>query len=69
MGRPQLLMLIPKIKEAVRREQRSIWGPMASEGYAGGYWDALNDIEALLIHGHPTDKWGFIREAREGEKR
>lgn len=30
-------------------------GGLASEGYAGGYLQALFDVEALLVHGHPSD--------------
>lgn len=37
-------------------------GGMANEGYAGGYLDALNDVEAMLTHGYPSDKWGFWRK-------
>lgn len=30
-------------------------GGLASEGYAGGYRQALDDVEAALLHGWPTD--------------
>ncbi|HJR83470.1 MAG TPA: hypothetical protein VJ775_06040 [Sphingomicrobium sp.] len=34
---------------------------LASEGYAGGYRDALADVEAMLTHGHPNDRRGYWR--------
>ena len=38
---------------------------LSGEGYAGGYRDALSDVEAALRHGHPSDRRGYWREARE----
>ena len=35
---------------------------LASEGYAGGYLAALDDVEAALRHGHPTDHRGYWRD-------
>jgi hypothetical protein len=35
---------------------------LSSEGYAGGYRDALNDVEALLRHGYPNDTRGYWRK-------
>jgi hypothetical protein len=28
---------------------------LASEGYMGGYLQALHDVDAMLRHGYPTD--------------
>lgn len=27
----------------------------SNEGYAGGYYQALIDVEAMLVHGFPSD--------------
>lgn len=35
---------------------------LAREGYDGGYLAALNDVEALLLHGFPSDERGYWRE-------
>lgn len=36
---------------------------LASEGYAGGYRDALNDCDAVLRHGNPRDDRGYWRKS------
>lgn len=36
---------------------------MANEGYAGGYRAALDDVEAMLTHGHPGDQRRYWRNA------
>lgn len=36
---------------------------MSTEGYAGGYLQALDDIEAALTHGYPSDHRGYWRQA------
>lgn len=33
---------------------------LAGEGWLGGYRAAINDVEALLRHGAPTDERGLI---------
>ena len=38
-----------------------IAGAMASEGYAGGYRDALSDIRLLLDSVEPSDHRGYWR--------
>jgi len=38
---------------------------MANEGFAGGYLQALDDIEAALRHGHPGDHRRYWREAEK----
>lgn len=35
---------------------------LANEGFAGGYQQALYDIEAVLTHGYPSDSRGYWRE-------
>ncbi|MFP1645671.1 hypothetical protein [Pontitalea aquivivens] len=37
-------------------------GGLANEGYAGGYLAALDDVEAALRHGYPTDHRGYWRD-------
>jgi hypothetical protein len=32
---------------------------LASEGYNGGYLEALHDVDAVLRHGYPADKLGY----------
>lgn len=34
---------------------------LANEGWAGGYAQALNDVEAALIHGYPNDPRHYWR--------
>jgi hypothetical protein len=34
---------------------------LSTEGYAGGYAQALRDVEAMLRHGHPNDPRGYWR--------
>jgi hypothetical protein len=36
---------------------------LSAEGFAGGYLQALDDIEAALRHGHPSDHRGYWRRA------
>jgi hypothetical protein len=64
--------LLKRLVGAHRRVSKAITGEagsggmyargLSTEGYAGGYRDALNDIEALLRHGHPTDSRGWWKE-------
>ena len=35
---------------------------LASEGYAGGYLEALDDVDAALRHGHPRDIRHYWKE-------
>lgn len=35
---------------------------MANEGYAGGYKAALDDVQAMLVHGHPSDQRRYWRD-------
>jgi hypothetical protein len=36
---------------------------ISSEGYAGGYLQALDDINDALTHGHPGDHRGYWEKA------
>jgi hypothetical protein len=36
---------------------------LATEGFAGGYLQALDDIDAALRHGEPSDHRGYWRQA------
>jgi hypothetical protein len=38
---------------------------LANEGYAGGYLAALQDVEAMMTHGHPSDSRYYWRRAME----
>lgn len=38
-------------------------GGMSSEGFAGGYLQALDDVAGALTHGHPSDHRGYWRAA------
>ncbi|ABS14237.1 hypothetical protein I6H96_02560 [Brucella anthropi] len=38
---------------------------LASEGFAGGYLMALDDVEAALTHGLPSDHRGYWYRATE----
>lgn len=41
---------------------------LANEGYAGGYKAALDDVEAVLTHGYPSDSrdyWKVFTDARD----
>jgi hypothetical protein len=43
---------------------------VSTEGFAGGYLQALDDIEGALTHGSPSDNRGYWRKAeRELELR
>jgi hypothetical protein len=37
---------------------------MAREGWDGGYLAALQDVEAMISHGHPTDSRGYWKDDR-----
>ena len=37
---------------------------LSNEGFAGGYLDALSDVEAALTHGHPQDARRYWCRAR-----
>ena len=36
---------------------------LANEGFAGGYLQAIDDIEAALRHGYPNDHRGYWRDS------
>lgn len=35
---------------------------LASEGWHGGYAEALRDVDAMLRHGSPSDRPGYWRQ-------
>ncbi|HVR57587.1 MAG TPA: hypothetical protein VMT72_12255 [Pseudolabrys sp.] len=37
---------------------------LSSEGFAGGYLQALDDIDGALCHGQPSDHRGYWKEAK-----
>lgn len=41
---------------------------LASEGFAGGYLQALDDIDGALVHGYPSDHRGYWRRSTEADK-
>jgi hypothetical protein len=50
---------------SAQRGNDSFYGAgLASEGYAGGYLAALNDIEAMLRHGQPNDTRGYWKDPK-----
>ena len=65
-----VLRLLPKVREQVLREIRcnaaggGFAAGLSSEGYAGGYAEALSDVEAALTHGHPSDQRGYWSAAQ-----
>ena len=73
-GARELRRMLPKVHAVVcahikgeydaNRALGSRTAVMAGEGYAAGYRDALNDVEAVLQHGYPSDQWGFWKKAR-----
>lgn len=36
---------------------------LSAEGFAGGYLQALDDIDAALVRGYPSDHRGYWRTA------
>ena len=38
---------------------------LSSEGFAGGYLQALDDVEGALRHGYPSDHRGYWCAAKE----
>lgn len=67
-----VLKLIRQVRAAVQEEisgNASRGGKAASglsaEGYAGGYRDCLDDVEAALMHGYPSDNRGYWERARQ----
>lgn len=35
---------------------------LASEGFAGGYLEALRDVEAILTHGYPSNSRNYWKD-------
>lgn len=52
------------VEKEIRANARSggmYAGALSGEGYAGGYLAALQDVEAMLRHGCPSDNRGYWR--------
>ena len=70
-----LLKCIKFAREAVRKEitangesgDKYARG-LANEGYAGGYLQALDDVDAAARHGYPNDPRGYWTKAKPGER-
>jgi hypothetical protein len=65
-----VLKLLRQVREEVANEIRGnasrggvFSGGLSNEGYAGGYLQAIDDVEAALSHGHPGDPRGYWRLA------
>lgn len=65
-----VLRQIKVVSEMVRAEisahaaRGSIASGLAREGFAGGYYQALIDVEAALTHGYPSSRAGYWERAR-----
>lgn len=64
MRRKEFERLAFAVQMVIENEMRGYGKGMASEGYAGGYLDALHDVTAILRGTSPYDKWGFWRKAK-----
>lgn len=50
-------------KFAAERDPNNVYQRgLSREGWDGGYLAALNDVEALLLHGNPTDERRYWRD-------
>lgn len=68
-----VIKLMAQVREVVAEEMRGGGQGMyarglSSEGFAGGYMQALDDIDGALCHGTPSDHRGYWRTARERAK-
>lgn len=64
-----VLKLMADVRKVVADELRGngegLYGRgLSSEGFAGGYLQALDDIDGALSHGSPSDHRGYWREAK-----
>ena len=67
-----ILRRLRSAMRAVENDIRSRTGSkiasaLASEGYAGGYRDALYDVHAMLTHGYPADSRHYWDEKMQAE--
>ena len=72
MRMPELLKRIRVAREAAQREiagNASSGGTyargLATEGWAGGYLQALDDVDAVARHGCPEDPRNYWRDEEE----
>ncbi len=69
MGKRDLLRCLRAIENVVMGDiatqagHNKLAAAMSSEGYVGGYLDAIRDIEAVMRHGCPADTRGYWRRA------
>lgn len=67
MRKAEALKRIRAARDAVQAEitgnagHGRVASGLSSEGYAGGYRDALFEVEALLTHGSLSDSRGYWR--------
>lgn len=55
------------VEEELRSSGRGFYARgLSSEGFVGGYLQALDDVEAALRHGFPSDHRGYWRRADFG---
>ncbi len=52
---------------AANREGGKYARGLASEGFDGGYLQALDDIEGALRHGYPSDHRGYWKAAEAAD--
>lgn len=71
MRRPEFMKRLALARKRVGEEigDNARGGKIASglsaEGYAGGYRQALDDVDAMLRHGYPTDPRRYWRQDRD----
>lgn len=68
MSKRALLALLPDImreinKDFALRAKDKVASGMAREGFDGGYLEALQDVEAALRHGYPSDTRNYWSRA------
>lgn len=57
------------VLEEMRRHGDGMYARgLSSEGFAGGYIQALEDVDGALTHGYPSDHRGYWREAARRAK-
>lgn len=64
-----VLRLMGEVRNVVQEQMtggdQGIYGRgISTEGFAGGYAQALDDVEAALRHGKPSDPRGYWARAR-----
>ena len=57
-----VLKMMVQVRKVVAEEIRR---NLSTEGFAGGYLQAIDDITGALSHGFPSDRRGYWQEARQ----